>query len=168
MESANPATSKCSSCKTWKPAMSEFFTIKLGKCLGTCCVCSQKKADKRKKAAEATKSEESYPADDDNTSEDLSDLSCFTLEEYLTIITMDETAQSFSVLVDVEILHLKRWSLVDTIALEVRGLGHDLEDLVKDIENYRNANRDRQTTWAMSGDRHECRRRENTMGFVFK
>jgi hypothetical protein len=120
----------------------------------------------RKKAAEATKSGESYPADDDNTNEDLSDLSRFTLKEYLTIIAMDETARSFSALV--EILHLKGRSLVDAIALEVRGLGHDLEDLVKDVETYRNANRNHQTTSAMSGDRHERRRCENTIGFVFK
>ncbi|KAJ7808642.1 hypothetical protein B0H13DRAFT_1920635 [Mycena leptocephala] len=111
MDSANPATSKCSSCKTWKPGTSKFFTIKLGKCPGTCRVCSQKKADKRKKAAEATTSGESYPADDDNTNEDLSELSRFTLEEYLTIIAMDETARSFSALVDVEILRLKGRSL---------------------------------------------------------
>jgi hypothetical protein len=69
MDSANPATSKCSSCKTWKPATSEFLTIKLGKCSGTCRVCSQKKTDKRRKAAEATTSGESYPADADNTND---------------------------------------------------------------------------------------------------
>jgi hypothetical protein len=33
----------------------------LGKCPGTCRVCSQKKADKRRKAVEATTSGEFYP-----------------------------------------------------------------------------------------------------------
>jgi hypothetical protein len=41
------------------------------------------------------------------------------LEEYLTIIAMDETARSFSALVNVEVLHLKGRDLVDAIALEV-------------------------------------------------
>lgn len=49
-----------------------------------------------------------------------------------------------------------------------RGVGQDLENLVKDVERYKNGNRSRHTTWAMSGDRQERRRRDNTMGFVFK
>ncbi|KAJ7754197.1 hypothetical protein DFH07DRAFT_773847 [Mycena maculata] len=107
MNSVNPDKSRCSSCKTWKPATTEFFDIKLGKCPGTCRVCKQKKAEKRKKATEGTASGGSYPTDDDDTNEELSDLSRFTLEEYLTVIAMDKTARSFSALVDTEVLDLK-------------------------------------------------------------
>ncbi|KAJ7829611.1 hypothetical protein B0H13DRAFT_1916378 [Mycena leptocephala] len=117
MESTNPAKSWCSSCKTSKPATNEFFTIKLGNCQKTCRVCNQKKADRRKKTAGASGA--SYHADDDDDKNEESDLGHFTLEEYLTIIAMDETARSFSALVNVEVLHLKGRDLVDAIALEV-------------------------------------------------
>ncbi|KAJ7809315.1 hypothetical protein B0H13DRAFT_1927983 [Mycena leptocephala] len=101
-----------------KPVVTnEFFTIKLGNCQKTCRVCNQKKADRRKKTAGA--SGESYHADDDDNKNEESDLGHFTLEEYLTIIAMDETARSFSALVNVEVLHLKGRDLVDAIALEV-------------------------------------------------
>jgi hypothetical protein len=47
-----------------------------------------------------------------------------------------------------------------------RGVGEDVEDLVKDVRRYKNSNRNCDTTWATAGDREERRRRDNTMAFV--
>jgi hypothetical protein len=116
---ADPSRTRCSTCGTWKLATNEFFNIKHGKCPKTCRICTERKAKQRKKTTEDSTTGRSYPIDDGDVDEDSSDLCRVTLEEFLAIIAMDESARSFSALVDTQSRDLKGRPLADAIAKEV-------------------------------------------------
>ncbi|KAJ7059299.1 hypothetical protein C8F01DRAFT_1146705, partial [Mycena amicta] len=136
------ATHRCSSCKTYKAITRDNFVFRNGAFLRTCLKCQNRRCKTQLGGdgdddGEADK--ENEPAADDDDSE----LTVIELEDFLAIISMDESVRSFSALVDTAKTGKEKGrNLADLIAEEIHSCidykfnKHDWKNLAATTFNY--------------------------------
>ncbi|KAJ7059360.1 hypothetical protein C8F01DRAFT_1146843 [Mycena amicta] len=93
------ATHRCTSCKTYKAITRDNFAFRNSAFLRTCLKCQ----NRRRKTQLGGDGDDDGEADKENepaADNDDSELTVIELEDFLAIIGMDESARSFSALVD--------------------------------------------------------------------